>query len=297
MYQDQGNHENQQSQSGNFSWVCPKCHTINNAEICCCCGYKRKIKRRKNPWKIVSIILILLLVLFLGIFSGGGSESDDTAKPTAASDKVSVESKGSACKNGHNFAAATCIKPKTCRDCGETEGEALGHDYLPATCATAARCSRCLKTDGAALAHDWQEATYDAPETCSMCGETRGEVKGFYSELPGDYTSKQVTVGGTNTHPWVFEDEVINCVEFTMHIQIGTVKYGKVYGDFRVYCKNSKGKWENIGTVNVPDQEEVVKTFQFDDPISFTQIAVVAPYRSNYSYSKYLWFENWYLRN
>ena len=49
----------------------------------------------------------------------------------------------------HTWVEATCTEPKTCSECGETEGEALGHDFAP--------------------------ASYWAPETCSVCGETVGD--------------------------------------------------------------------------------------------------------------------------
>lgn len=305
MNQDQGNYGSQQGEFGSFSWVCPKCHTINNAEICCCCGFKRKIYRRKNPWKIVSIILIVVLVLLiLGIFSAGGSESDVDASQTAAvpaevsveaSASANVETEESPCKSGHNFADATCTKPRTCKDCGETEGEALGHDYQPASCTQPSRCSRCLKSDGTALGHDWQEATYDAPETCSLCGTTRGTVKGYYEYLSGDYKSTTASVAGTVSRPWVFDEKVENCKEFTLHYQIVDIDYGKAYGKFSLYYKKSNGKWEKLGTFEVSDKSEVVKTFRFDDPISFKELAVVAPYRSSFSFSSRLWFDNWYL--
>ena len=45
----------------------------------------------------------------------------------------------------HEWVEATCTAPKTCKTCGETEGEALGHD--------------------------WKEA----PKTCTRCGATEGE--------------------------------------------------------------------------------------------------------------------------
>ena len=44
---------------------------------------------------------------------------------------------------------ANCTTPKTCVECGETEGTALGHI--------------------------WQPRNTEVPETCSRCGETRGE--------------------------------------------------------------------------------------------------------------------------
>ncbi|MBQ2383900.1 MAG: hypothetical protein II290_07660, partial [Oscillospiraceae bacterium] len=40
---------------------------------------------------------------------------------------------------GHDWVDATCTEPKTCRNCGETEGEALGHNYV----VTTGICSRC----------------------------------------------------------------------------------------------------------------------------------------------------------
>ena len=289
MDQIQNGHGNPQNEHGTFSWVCPKCHTINNMEYCCCCGYKRKLKKR-NPWKIVSIILIVLLALIcIGLFSGGDSDTNERGE--------AAEAVKSVCTDGHDFADANCEKPRTCKVCGETEGEALGHDYLPATCSQAARCSRCLASEGEPLGHNWVPATYDSPKSCANCGETVGNVKGFYESLPGDWTSTQVSVSGTNTYPWVFDNKVENCVGFTLHYQVSDIDYGKVFGKFTVHCKTTNGKWEKIGSVQISDQSEVVKTFEFDDPITFTQIAVVPPYRSSFSFSSIMWFENWYLRN
>ena len=34
----------------------------------------------------------------------------------------------------HNWEDATCTQPKTCKECGETEGEPLGHDYTNFIC-------------------------------------------------------------------------------------------------------------------------------------------------------------------
>ena len=297
MEQNQGNFGNQQGEFGPFTWVCPKCHTINKTDYCICCGYRRKVSSGKNPWKIVSIVLIVIIVLFgILIFSPSDSDSDSAVTETV---KAQAEARANAfaCANGHNFANATCEEPKTCRDCGETEGEALGHDFLDATCSDPSRCTRCLKSEGEPLDHDWMPATYDRPETCSNCGQTRGNVKGFYEYLDGDYKSTTASVGGTVSRPWVFDEKVENCKEFTMHYQIVEIDYGKAFGKFTLYYKKSNGKWEKIGSFDVSDKSEVVKTFTFDDPISFKELAVVAPYRSSFSFSSRLWFDNWYLEN
>lgn len=76
---------------------------------------------------------------------------------------------------GHTWAAATCLTPKTCEVCGETEGEALGHTWVDADCVNPKTCSACKETEGEALGHIWLEATTEAPETCETCGETQGE--------------------------------------------------------------------------------------------------------------------------
>lgn len=76
---------------------------------------------------------------------------------------------------GHDWAEADCLTAKTCARCGETEGEALGHDMMDATCVDPSTCSRCGETEGEALGHIWLDATTEAPETCEICGETHGE--------------------------------------------------------------------------------------------------------------------------
>lgn len=71
--------------------------------------------------------------------------------------------------------AATCTDPKTCAECGETEGEALGHSWTEATCEDAKTCQTCHLTEGEALGHAWQDATTETPKTCTTCAATEGE--------------------------------------------------------------------------------------------------------------------------
>lgn len=79
------------------------------------------------------------------------------------------------CGHEHTWVEANCTTPKTCSECGETEGEALGHTFEDATCTTAKTCSVCGDTEGSPLGHTWIDATFDDPQTCSVCGETEGE--------------------------------------------------------------------------------------------------------------------------
>ena len=83
-----------------------------------------------------------------------------------------------ACGHLHTWDAANCISPKTCSECGETQGEALGHTWKDATCTAAKTCAACGETQGEALGHTWKDATCTAARTCTACGETQGEALG-----------------------------------------------------------------------------------------------------------------------
>ena len=82
----------------------------------------------------------------------------------------------------HNFKEATCTAPKTCTDCGATEGEALGHYYLPATCLSPSKCFRCADEVGDVGSHDYIEATCTTPKTCRYCNEVVGTANGHNYE-------------------------------------------------------------------------------------------------------------------
>ncbi len=89
------------------------------------------------------------------------------------------------CGHEHTWTEATCTEPKTCSECGETDGEALGHTWEEATCAEPKHCSVCGETEGEALEHTWTEATYQQPATCEVCGATEGEPLQSYFEKEG----------------------------------------------------------------------------------------------------------------
>lgn len=101
----------------------------------------------------------------------------------------------------HEFSAATCVSPATCKKCGATQGEPLGHDWVEATCTEPKTCLQCGATTGnplghkanhdatctddsvctvcgkildKAIGHKWEPATCVTLKTCSVCGETEG---------------------------------------------------------------------------------------------------------------------------
>ena len=100
------------------------------------------------------------------------------------------------CGHAHKWVDATCTKPKTCSECGETEGKPLGHDWKEATCTEPKTCKRCGATKGEALGHDWEEQTYYKPKTCKRCGETEGksleqETDDLIEDLKKDLPSEE----------------------------------------------------------------------------------------------------------
>lgn len=69
------------------------------------------------------------------------------------------------CGHTHEFTEATCTEPKTCTECGETEGEPLPHSFSDATCTEPKTCTVCGATEGEPLGHSCSIGV------CSGCGE------------------------------------------------------------------------------------------------------------------------------
>ena len=113
-------------------------------------------------------------------------------------------------KTAHNYAAATCTKPKTCT-CGATSGTALGHSYTSkvttsATCTkegvktfTCSKCANKYTESIAKTAHNYAAATCTKPKTCT-CGATSGSALGHsykYATNKAPTTSAAGTLKGT----------------------------------------------------------------------------------------------------
>lgn len=88
----------------------------------------------------------------------------------------------SGCGHEHTWVDATCTEPRTCSECGETEGEPSGHLWGHPTCTKPKTCKICGATEGDALGHKWLDATCTEPETCELCKETKGEPLGHKVE-------------------------------------------------------------------------------------------------------------------
>lgn len=114
----------------------------------------------------------------------------------------------SGCCLAHDWKDATCTEPRTCKVCGETEGEPLGHTWLDATCKLPKTCEVCLETEGEPLGHVWRAATCQSLRTCTVCGETEGDYAdhdwvGATCLKPMHCLVCGITEGVTKPHVWV----------------------------------------------------------------------------------------------
>lgn len=93
----------------------------------------------------------------------------------------------SGCCREHQWTDATCDAPRTCSECGKTEGEKLEHQWTDVTCSAPKTCKLCGTTEGEALPHtEGTPANYQSGPICSVCGQEMGE------KLPADFESEAI---------------------------------------------------------------------------------------------------------
>lgn len=72
----------------------------------------------------------------------------------------------SGCSCIHKWEEATCVTPKTCSRCGETEGGLAKHTWEDTSCVSPTPCSVCGTLEGIPLTHQWREDC----KICVLCG-------------------------------------------------------------------------------------------------------------------------------
>lgn len=123
-----------------------------------------------------NIIFTLLIALCILTLSACGCKHETWNDADCVTPKTCAEcGETEGAPLGHSWLAATCETAKTCEVCGEVDGEALGHSWVEATCTDPKTCTTCALTDGEALGHTWEEATTETPKTCTTCAQTEGE--------------------------------------------------------------------------------------------------------------------------
>ena len=104
-----------------------------------------------------------------------------------------------ACGHQHTWVEATCTEPKTCSECGETEGEALGHQFSEATYWEAPTCSVCGAVEGEPLTPALEAQGFTATDiedveepSISMDSDNHLAVSGISIALPCEYKGEEV---------------------------------------------------------------------------------------------------------
>ena len=133
--------------------------------------------------KIISIVITAGLILLAGCGHEHQWTEATCTEPRTCTECGATEGE----PYGHKWVEATCSEAKHCSVCGEKEGETLAHTWEEATCTKAKTCKVCGYVDGEPLGHDWTEATHEAPKTCKRCGETEGDV--LLYEVPAGFTA------------------------------------------------------------------------------------------------------------
>lgn len=185
----------------------------------------------------------------------------------------------SGCGCDHQWRDASCAAPRTCAECGETEGIALEHMWMPATCEAPKTCRTCGETSGEALPHQWQDATCTEAKTCVVCGETEGEAPGHSWEAASCLYPAYCRVCGLENgeaagHTWADNstETVGYCttcgeaVEF--FLRNGAVAAWTEYeiaanGDFVnpiIYTENSVIQWFQDGQLQSWSSQEIAST-------------------------------------
>ena len=131
---------------------CPECgrEISDRADECIKCGYPLKeMKHKKRLQKYRQIMLLtfaIILISFLFVILG---------------------KKGLFHK--HKFENAICTKPKTCSECGETEGDVAGHNPSIATCTESSICKDCGHIVSSPLGHTTSFGR------CERCNTVQGQ--------------------------------------------------------------------------------------------------------------------------
>ncbi len=206
-------------------------------------------------------------------------EYASSRRVTATSDEY-VETPMPSDNHTHEYASATCTDPKTCIECGATEGEALGHKF---TNACDKFCNRCSYTR--MIKHDYKAATCTKAKTCKVCGKTSGSKLG--------HTYKKVVTKATTTANGKIKNVCTRC-DYTASKVTTVYKASKVSLSKTTYTYDGKVKKPTLTvkdskgnkiassnyTVTYASGRKTVGTYK-----------VTVKFKGNYSGTKTLYFK------
>ena len=108
----------------------------------------------------------------------------------------------------HDYTAADCDTPKTCKVCGATEGKALGHSWSDGSCENAISCSVCGEIAGKPFGHRWSDpdpTLCSSKRSCFICGATEGEDKAHSYDNDCDTSCNACGKDREISHDWCAE--------------------------------------------------------------------------------------------
>ena len=97
--------------------------------------------------KSLLIMSVMMLVLLTGCGNTPAATDEPVTDTSVQEDTLSAVAEETV--HEHTWAEATCTQPRTCTECGATEGEPIDHE--------------------------WTYATLESPKTCVNCGATEGD--------------------------------------------------------------------------------------------------------------------------
>ena len=118
-------------------------------------------------------MMLLMLSIALALVLAAGCASNEPAATVPAA-RAPAEPEVEETAHTHMWIDADCQNPRTCADCGETEGTPTAHDFAGATCQEPAVCTQCGEADSETAAHEWRDANFQEPQKCTVCGITEG---------------------------------------------------------------------------------------------------------------------------
>lgn len=109
--------------------------------------------------------------------------------------------------HSHSWVEATCLTPRICSKCGQTEGDPLDHDWQDATCQDPRHCLRCGLESGVPQDHLWQNGQ------CAYCEqpeptETQDPRELYVGDIVvfGTFEQDNRTGNGPEPIEWVILD-------------------------------------------------------------------------------------------
>ena len=147
----------------------------------------------------------------------------------------------------HQWVEADCLYPKTCRLCGETDGEALGHtevidDAVEATCTSTGltegkHCSVCNKiiiaqSTTPKTGHEWGNPTCTTPRSCIVCFEVDETSK----PLGHSFVNGECSVCGEDDPEYI--TLTLTASSYDIHLENGSyIVYITMTGGESVVCE------------------------------------------------------------